>query len=156
MGKKLVWFLVVTFMVYVHYGTKLCLAEKSNDSSEIKMTIENFLNGYVSRDLDSMMQEVSPNYLEKRKEGVVDYSKFKSTVQWIMDSIYKKYDNYTVVDVSWLNLNIKSNEADVEVKYSWQATVIGIFEKKTGENIRTVGLVKEKDSWKIVQFSKKE
>ncbi len=152
--KKLAWFLVVTFMAFVSYGNKLCLAEKNEDSLAIKMTIKRYLNGYTSRDLDSMMKEVSLNYLGEVGDSAEDYAKFKSRIENVTNDFYKKYKSYIIGEVSLSNLNIQSEKADVEVEFGWQGIDIGTSKEESGKKRRAVSLVKEKGAWKIVRYKK--
>ncbi len=150
--KKWVLFLVLISIVQVSYSINPALAQTKEESA-IKQVIENHIKGIANEDLDLVMQQISTNYsainrLRKKDYEKTDYNKFRSR----MAEGFKKVDNASISDVKITNINVQGVKATLVEEYNIKGYRVDTA-KSLNVRVRTkVYLVKEGNSWKIVQL----
>lgn len=147
--KKWILFLILFLVGQINYDTMSVLAETDKDSLAIKKVIENYCKGFAKRNLDLVMKQISAKYSSFDKEGnVVDYANLKST----LERRFKNLVNISISDLKITNLNVQDNKATLEMEYNIKGLNLDTDKDVNLKVKKSVSLVKEDSSWKIVQF----
>lgn len=146
--KKGILFLVLIVLIQASYAV-VPISAQSSDEVEVRKVVDNYFEGVSKGDVSFIMDQISTEYSGHDKEGnVLDYAKVRPT----MEENLKKFLNISINDLEITNLDIQNNKATLEVEYNFRA-----LNQDTAENVnikikRLITLVKENDSWKIVQI----
>ena len=148
------WILFSMFILVVQTGYKTIpvLAQDNENKQEIKNIIEKYLDSFVQRDLNSMMNLVSANYYNEKDN--IDYNNFKSNVEKNIVSCSKKYVNYSNSDIEILKLDIQDNKATVEIEFNEKGFNLDTLREDSKKTSRFVTLAKENGFWKITKWSR--
>lgn len=149
--KKIIFFLLIPWIMLVSYGIPSLLGQSSVDETEIKKVIDNYLEGMMKGNLDLLMNQFSSNYLSFDGEGnIIGYIEYRSLVEENL----KKITNVSIADLKITELNIRNDKAILKVEYNVKG-----FNRDTAMDIDQIVkkifiLVKEDGSWKITQIIK--
>ncbi len=146
--KKVILFFALAVLIQASYAVVPILAQ-SSDEVEVRKVVDNYFEGISKGDVNSLMNQISTDYSGHDREGnVLDYAKVRPA----MEENLKKFLNISINDLKIANLDIQNNKATLEVEYNFRA-----LNQDTAENMnikikRLITLVKENDSWKIVEI----
>jgi hypothetical protein len=152
------WILFFLFILAIQNRINLspALAEADDDAIKVKETVSKFLDNLASRDIDSAMQYISPNYSDTRDSDTINYDKLKSELKNNIDTFFKNHTDYSIIGIRFIDLNIQGNQTVVEVRYNWKAFNTDTLKEETGKRRRFVYLTKENNIWSITQWHRSE
>jgi len=148
MGKKIL-FLIFTAVFGIGCITLSVLAGNEDDALAIKKVVEVFYEAGVNHDIDSTMNQLSSSFSSVGQRGqMLDYSNYPS----YLEESFKDVMNMSIADLKFTNLDIKNNNATLDIEFVFQGFYISTLEKFVVPIKRKVSLVKEDGSWKIMQI----
>jgi len=128
------------------------LAQGMDDRAEIQKVVDDFFKSAVSRDLESLMKDVSANYFDIWQGVTLDYAKFKLINKNMMDKVFEKYVDYSISDLKITKLDIQGDKATLEMEFAWRGYNLDAVRKENGIQKRFIALDRENGAWKIVKF----
>ncbi|KPK99037.1 MAG: hypothetical protein AMJ95_01075 [Omnitrophica WOR_2 bacterium SM23_72] len=152
--RKGILILIFILGIQLCCNTRFVLAtdDKATIEKEAKEIVETFLQGFVNKNIDSMMQVVSVNYSEIKDGNVRDYDKFKSEFKSFMDDFYDQYIDNSFSDIHIYNLTLTDDKVFFEVEWYGKAFNLDSLQEISGQRRRAVTLVKEDGAWKIAEW----
>ena len=151
--KRLGFFLLLAFLaVQISYKIAPLLAQEGDDSLAIQNVIKTFYESSARSDLNSEVNQISPNFSAVVNGETLDYNKniiFMKTMNERRDGETLDYSNY---NYKTTKLNINGNSAVAEVDFDWQGV-----NRKTNQDVfghlkRSLSLAKENGTWKITSI----
>lgn len=150
--------ITLLFMFIFLFSTPI-LAQENKEIERIQKVLEKYERGFAERNLNSMVSQLSRNYMSKNKIGAIEnYDQKKYFLEENIGKFFEKYTNY-----SFNNLKIIKSDINGDI-----ATVLFQFKRKisdldSGKEINSilkkqVSLVKENGGWKItsIKFAQKK
>lgn len=153
--KKWILFLLCILAVQSYFKiVPPVLGQEDKDAQGIKKAVEGYLSGFLTNDIDSLMKNISTNYLDQSDGDIIDYIKFKSNTENRMNNFLKKYVDNSNSDLQFSTLDIQDNMATVEFEYNWKGFNLDTSKEDSVKHKRLVSLVKENGIWKIAQWKR--
>ncbi|MBU2034314.1 MAG: hypothetical protein KKA59_00840 [Candidatus Omnitrophica bacterium] len=125
--KRLFTILGLILAIHLLYGTvPLCAGEgepsssnvtQEKDSVAIKKAVETYLQCFVGRDINSMMDQVSKNYTIKSDNSVTTYDEFRADIE----SQLERMIDISISDLNIEEPNISNDKASIQVKFNFKA-----------------------------------
>ncbi|MBU3912049.1 MAG: nuclear transport factor 2 family protein [Candidatus Omnitrophica bacterium] len=125
----------------------------AKDTQEIQRIIRGVTEAFASNDVDFIMQQLSPNFLNKFDNGVVDYSGCREQLETGLDRFFSLYRDSHNVNIEIGDVEIRDNKAFIEAKSTFEAFEIQTDQPVSGTNVRNFVLSKEQGAWKILQWT---
>lgn len=146
------WLFMLALIAQVGYKIAPALAQENKETLEIKKVVENYLESFAQRDINSMMNKVSLNYSSKDKSGnIIDYNKFRSNLESRITKLLEQYINYSITGIEIIRSDVKDNKATLWVVYSWKRFNLNTAKEESRKTASSFSLAKEGDSWKITR-----
>ena len=152
--RYLVAFTIIAFCAQTVIGIKQ--SEAANNTSaekeivEIQKVWEKLLNGYIDKDINSVMKEISPNYTKSIDGSTIRYEDFKKITEISSTDFFNKHPNCSLNDIKIRKSNIKGNKAVVDFEYHLYAFDKDSMQWVTYGITQEVTFAKEHGKWKIV------
>lgn len=149
--KKLILFLAFILVFQVGCWTATILAEDEEDNLLIENVLKDYLKNLITRDLKSLMNQISVNYFYSDKNGDVDNAKFK----FGMKEFLGKFKNISITNLKLTKLIAQGNNAVYEMDFNFKAIDLSSNRDVDLKRKRLVSLAKEDGLWKITHFEDK-
>ena len=150
----IVVFAITSFCTQAVISQKQAIAQQNTtnnkDIQEIQKVWEKTLTGFTTRDIDSIMETVSPNYSRSIDGTTIDYAGFRTITETTNAEFFSRYVSCSVSDITILKSNITANKAVVEFEYQLYAFDKNSMEWATYGIIQGVTFAKENGKWKII------
>lgn len=127
-------------------------AQETDSAAEIKKVINDFLGCTPLRSLECLMAQVSPDYYDKFGGEEIDYAKFKSYQEAMIENSSKKYIDIAFSDIGIFNLVIQDDKASLDLKFTEKTYNVDSFKTETTTKKISVALEKKEGVWKITKF----
>ena len=149
--KKLILFLAFILVLQIGCWTATILAEGEEDNLLIENVLKDYLKNLSTRDLESLMNQISVNYSYPDKNGDVDNTKFK----FGMKQFLERFKNISISNLKLTKLMAQGNNAVYEIDFNFKAIDISSNRDVDLKRKRLVSLAKEGGLWKITCFEDK-
>ncbi|MFH1363915.1 MAG: nuclear transport factor 2 family protein [Candidatus Omnitrophota bacterium] len=127
----------------------------AKDTLEIQKIIRGVIEAFDSNDVDFIMLQLSPNFLNKFNDDVVDYSGCREQLETGLDRFFSRYRDSHNVNIEIGGVEIRDNKAFIEAKNTFEAFEIYTDQPVSGTYVRNFVLSKEKGAWKILQWTRR-
>lgn len=149
--KKLISFLAFILVLQIGCWTATILAEGEEGTLLIENVLKDYLKNLSTRDLDSLMNQISVNYSYSDEHGDVDNAKFK----FGMNQLLERFRNISISNLKLTKLMVQDNNAVYEMDFNFKAIAISSNRDVDLKRKRLVYLAKENGLWKITRFENK-
>ena len=156
--------------IAVNAGQALAQEEASADKEihEIEKVWEKNLTGFVNRDIDSVIETMSPNYSTTIDGKEVGYSQYMPVIEKLNDDFFANHISCFIDSTKILGSEISGNRANIIFEYTLKAfnteamrwnnyqTTQEVFFAKEGTQWKIIGSGEKKNKWRLTGTEKAE
>jgi hypothetical protein len=148
--KRIVMVLALIFVTHSTCFLTFGFSQESNDNSEIKKIINEYIDSFVFRDVSLVKKDLSHKFSSTIGGQTVDYEHFESFRNEQSEKFYKNHIDCSQNKLDISKLEVSDNQAFAEATFIWQAFNLDTLEDDIGKEELKFLFVKENDAWKIV------
>lgn len=129
------------------------LFKRDPDFSEIKKTVDRYLQAFARKDKEAAMSVISPYYKDTFEGKAIDYDLKKRHLEFTFNVILEGFDKCSISDVRYVGFEHRGDTSRVKINYIWEGTDTETGKREGYSRSRDFELAKENGAWMIARVS---